>query len=352
MKTIPLSKNKALELTLRRLIKSGDYHPHDRFLSVSRLKADYGVSQATIIQTLDSLEAEGLLYRKKRSGIFISPVSKVRQILIVAKCHRLDSDELNRFSCGLGESTAAAEAGLVTLNCTIKEFEDNAPYLKIVYKNLFAVIFFRCADELEKYNSLLEGNGIFAMFYGSSTNRKHLEGYHLYCYDEQELVFRALDELFKRGYRDISCFSLDSEVFRERTRCYIDWMLKHNLPVVNEKIYHLSAEEDGYAYMLKKLQTSSPPGRAVFCTSNVNMGTGCLQALLHRGFRIPDDVALLGIGDIPTSRLLRPQLATLEIDYLGDSARLVEYFRTAGESGVFPCELGKSSFVFTPGGSI
>lgn len=347
-----LPKNKYLELAMQREIAGGGYQPHDRFFTVEQLKNRFSVSQATVIQALESLEAAGLIYRKNRSGIFISPTSKVRQILIVSQNPRIKSDELNRFSFGLGESREAAEAGLVTINCSIEEFESSLSSLSIIYKNLHAVVFFRCAREMVRYREQLRREGIAAIFYGSSSWGRQFPECTQFCYDERELVFRTLDHLYERGHREIACLSIDNEVFRERTRCYIDWMIEKGLFVDKSRIFTLAEEADAYDYMEKLLSKGKPAYHALFAASNYNLGTGAAQALLRHGCRIPDDVALIGIGDIQASRLLRPQLSAMEIDFLGDGCALAR----AIEAGVSPDgearALGHSKLLFQPGRSV
>lgn len=345
MSDVIYSKKMFLEESLRQQIKSGNYQPHDRFPSVAKLKEQYGLSQVTVVQALDRLEAEGLLYRRKRSGTFISPVSKVRQVLVVSGVSRLKSDELNRFLCHLDNSQMESRSNLIILCCTIEEFEKNSPFLKVVYKDLFAVIFFRCPEMLLRHREELRESKVAALFYGSSAGSKQLSGCSFYCYDERTLVFRALDALYERGYRDISCFSLDTDVFEERRRHYVDWMLEKGLPVCKEKVHILPAGGNGFAYMREKLRQGMNLGRAVFCTSNSNLGTGCLQALLQAGVRIPEEVAILGVGNIPGLREFHPRPAAIEIDFQGDAARLVEFFDNESAGDAPPGRIGQSEFI-------
>ena len=143
-----LSKSQRLEAELEDLILHGSYRVYDRFLSVSKLKKRYRASQATVVSALEHLEARGLIFRRSRSGIFVSPTSRTKEILIVSSASRAVSNELNQFSYGLGESPCASKAGWVTINCTAEDFEEYLPNLRIICKKLFAVVFFRCLPKL------------------------------------------------------------------------------------------------------------------------------------------------------------------------------------------------------------
>lgn len=356
MELASLPKNKFLELAMQQTIETGRYRPHDRFFTIEQLKTQYDVSQATVIQALENLEAAGLIYRKKRSGIFISPTSKVKQILIVSHNPRIDSEELNRFSFGLGESKAASEAGLVSINCSVDDFKSNLSCLSIIYKKLYAVIFFRCAREMDCYHEELREKGILSIFYGSSSWGRQIPECSQFCYDERELVFRTLDQLYEKGHRKIACLSIENEVFLERTRCYIDWMIEKELFVDKSLIYTMPEGEDAYGRMMAELQGRKPAYSAIFAASNFNLGTGVAQALLQNGCRVPEDVAVIGIGDIQGARLLRPRLAAMEIDFLGDAvalARMIDSGSIASDAaGGGVCRLGQSEFIFSPGQSI
>ncbi len=352
MKIPSLPKNKFLELAMQQTIESGEYCPHDRFFTVEQLKKQYGVSQVTVIQALENLEAAGVIYRRNRSGIFISPTSKVKQLLVVSPNPRTQSDELNRFSFGLGESKTAAEAGLVSINCSIQDFEANASCLDIIYKKLQAVIFFRCARVMDRHREELAQRGIVSIFYGSSSAGDQFPEFNQFCYDERELVFRTLDRLYEAGHRKIACLSIDNEVFRERSRCYIDWMIEKGLAVDKRRIYSIAENDDAYQYMMEQFDRDAPDWTAVFAASNYNLGTGVAQALLRRGGRIPEDTAVIGIGDIQAAKLLRPRLAAMEIDFLGDGEALAGAIGKGIRLDAPPQRLGRSRLVFAPGGSI
>ncbi|MDR3708712.1 MAG: GntR family transcriptional regulator [Capsulimonadaceae bacterium] len=58
---------------LRKQIKRGTLKPGDRLPSQAELKAQYGISQATMERLHASLEQEGLIVRRQGSGTFVAP---------------------------------------------------------------------------------------------------------------------------------------------------------------------------------------------------------------------------------------------------------------------------------------
>ena len=349
-----LSKSQRLEAELEDLILHGSYRVYDRFLSVSKLKKRYRASQATVVSALEHLEARGLIFRRSRSGIFVSPTSRTKEILIVSSASRAVSNELNQFSYGLGESPCASKAGWVTINCTAEDFEEYLPNLRIICKKLFAVVFFRCPDVMLRHHQALEERNVFHMFYGSSSAARQLNGCRRYCYNEKKLVAKALDALYEKGHRRIGCFSCSGTTFEERTECYRAWMREKGLSFSEQTVHILPDGEDGYAFMMKRLAGGDPGCSAFFCTSNHGLGSGLLQALRDKRISVPGEMAVLGVGDIETARMLRPRLAAIDIDYERDANALIDLFASSTEDGIAAHGpvLGKSSFIITPGGSL
>jgi DNA-binding LacI/PurR family transcriptional regulator len=64
---------------------------------------------------------------------------------------------------------------------------------------------------------------------------------------------------------------------------------------------------------------------AVFCVSD-EMAIGALDCILDKGFRVPDDISLIGFDDIELGQVVRPRLTTIHqpIKEIGqEAARLI-----------------------------
>lgn len=69
-------------------------------------------------------------------------------------------------------------------------------------------------------------------------------------------------------------------------------------------------EAGGYMAMEKLLQADSLP-RAVVCAYDA-MAIGAMRCIADRGLRVPEDIAILGMDDIPQAPYLIPQLASVD----------------------------------------
>ena len=84
---------------------------------------------------------------------------------------------------------------------------------------------------------------------------------------------------------------------------------------------------------------------AVFA-ANDNMAVGAMLALQEAGFRVPENVALVGFDDIPLASLVRPGLTTLKIQ-IAETGRnaLVRLVKMIGSADDTVCEVVKPQLV-------
>jgi len=59
-----------------------------------------------------------------------------------------------------------------------------------------------------------------------------------------------------------------------------------------------------------------PRGVTGIVASNDQMALGALRALEERGIRVPEDMSVTGVDDIPEAAYLRPPLTTIRLDFL------------------------------------
>jgi LacI family transcriptional regulator len=103
---------------------------------------------------------------------------------------------------------------------------------------------------------------------------------------------------------------------QERHRGWRQTMLENKLPVHEKWIIKSSySYEGGYQAGLEFLQTiknDTEKPTAIF-VANDTMGVGALKALLEAGLRIPQDIALVAVGDPPHMAFTYPAMTALEL---------------------------------------
>ena len=87
-------------------------------------------------------------------------------------------------------------------------------------------------------------------------------------------------------------------------------------------VHRLTPSQDGaYADMKALLEAGEQPAPAYFADNDL-IAIGAMQALQEAGYRIPEDVSLVGFDDLPACEYMHPPLTTIEVPkiYLGETA--------------------------------
>jgi LacI family transcriptional regulator len=130
--------------------------------------------------------------------------------------------------------------------------------------------------------------------------------------DSVSMARAAVHHLIERGHIRIGMIAgtLDSP---PGTYCIQGYRLaldEHGLPK-DERLIHVGDfTEQGGDQAMQRLLEEAPRVTAVFAANDL-MAMGALSALRKLGLKVPQDVALIGIDDIPAARLISPPLTTI-----------------------------------------
>ena len=133
--------------------------------------------------------------------------------------------------------------------------------------------------------------------------------------DAREGIREGVSHLYEQGHRRIAYIGpncLQSEVRNEfRYMGYLEGLADKGIPIdedLTENTYLSTA--DGYQAALKLLGRTTPDA---IVAANDNVAIGVLRALKEKGFRCPDDIALLGFDNIETGAYTSPSLSTFDV---------------------------------------
>ena len=146
----------------------------------------------------------------------------------------------------------------------------------------------------------------------SRPNREELPWVSVNHYDG---AVQATTHLCEKGHRRIGMlagrFSL--QVSEARERGFRDTLAKYG--IVPDERFIKDVESTltaGEEMMSLFLQEKDHP-TAFFCT-NDTIAAGAMKAVIRKGLRIPDDIAIVGFDDSYISRVVSPELTTVRID--------------------------------------
>jgi len=132
--------------------------------------------------------------------------------------------------------------------------------------------------------------------------------------------------LLERGRRNIAFVGHASEhypEFLERYKGYSDSLRNALLPVLSElQVDAFTTERSGYD-AVNALIARGISFDALFCASDL-IAIGAMRALVDRGIRVPQGVAVAGFDDIPIASFTNPSLTTVQQDTKAAATLLVE----------------------------
>lgn len=131
--------------------------------------------------------------------------------------------------------------------------------------------------------------------------------------DDTQASYKAVRWLIEqRGHQRIAmiCASSKFPVIVRRHGAFQQAMEEAGLAVPAEYVVEGDwSVESGRRAIHTLLQLSVPP-TAVFAASDT-MAIGALEAVEEMGYRVPEDVAIVGFDDVPASQWVRPKLTTV-----------------------------------------
>lgn len=133
--------------------------------------------------------------------------------------------------------------------------------------------------------------------------------------DNDEGIDAAIEHLFQLGHRKIAFLNGPSYsmISKSRNQAFIDSMEKHDLIIHHELVvYGDFSAEAASEYIPNFLMNGAT---AILCSSDV-IASGAISECQRRGYRVPNDISIIGFDDLPISSTLQPLLTTIRQDRL------------------------------------
>lgn len=144
--------------------------------------------------------------------------------------------------------------------------------------------------------------------------KEHVPGADHVVIDDIQATYDGVKHLIEKGRKNIAYIGglEQKKVFQDRYKGYLKTLEDHNLPVHNEIIFHCNSyerkvEENEIENFLKNLKK---PIDAVFtCTDNY--GIIAIKKLSKLGYKIPEDISVVGFGDVGMGNIVIPSLTSV-----------------------------------------
>jgi len=118
--------------------------------------------------------------------------------------------------------------------------------------------------------------------------------------------------LLEKGYKRFGIVSVDDPRGLRRSHSVMNELKKHStLPVPFEVLQAPATLQAGREGLIRMLETGLP--EVIVCSTDT-LAQGILAEAASRGVRIPEDVAVMGFGDLSTAAHVHPALSTVRVD--------------------------------------
>ena len=251
-----------------------------------------------------------------RSNTFASSLRSNRTHTIGVIVPRLNSNFMSSVLAGM-EDAASRESYNLIITQSLEKREKEKANAHIMYNKRVDGLLISLAYDTENISHLQPffTKGIPVVFFDRTFN--HSESTSVLINNFQA-AYDVTKHLLEEGCKRVMHLggNMLRDVYSERLRGYKKALLDHKIPF-DEKLIYISnlSEEAGTEaakHILKMKRTARPD--AVF-SANDTAAVHCMIHLKTAGIRIPDDIAFAGFNNDPISKVVEPNLTT--INYSG-----------------------------------
>lgn len=304
-----------IENALKLYIEKEGLKRHDKLPAEAQFAAQFKVSLGTVRKAMNNLAAENVVYRRHGHGTFVAP--RVRKGKILVASHEVLFSRHPRSQCFdffIGAMIEAQESDLPYEPILVDDgdFRRNLEDIKLLYPDASGVIFFRGGERVNNVRKQLDEQHFPYMYYGTNAPGDLPDGCPAIYYDEYEIARELAAHLYARGYRRIAGVAGAFPISLERS-----------------PIFAAVCAEFGMAYTALPLPVVYPSSLEIFSDDALKRVVEEFDAIngfvdivairliqrLERdlGFRIPDDLAVVGVDNLLPAVCLRPGLTTVDL---------------------------------------
>lgn len=299
-------------------IRRGEFEPGSVLPSENQLCEDYGVSVTTARRAFLELVKEGVVRRKAGVGTIVASGLRRAQINFLSIDYVGDS--WRQYSSVMGEMIAGVSEHAwhndATLSILGVKDEEAATYLRgLAEERATDGVLLRVVNDIrEEHLDILEQAGIPYVVI-----KRRIPGRKMNYVNSDDVAGArmAAAHLLELGHRRIGfvCAKPYVTFSQERLAGYKAALEDHGLEVEGELIRtepHFT-QEMGYRAARSLLELPEPP-TALFVASDT-MAVGGYEAVQELGYRIPNDVSIVGYDDVALAAALMPPLTTVRTSF-------------------------------------
>lgn len=133
--------------------------------------------------------------------------------------------------------------------------------------------------------------------------------------DNTDSSFNATVYLIRNGHTQIGYLKSNTTIknFVDREYGFLRAMNHHKLTIDPRFTILLTPSMEGSSKDMKEFLTGQPKLPTAFIADNDNIALGACKALQDSGYRIPEDISVVGFDDMPFCEIASPPLTTVRV---------------------------------------
>jgi len=243
-------------------------------------------------------------------GVFITGINNSRDFRVI------ESDYFSPFTIATVDYTDKYDYKILVL--VIDKNREFEKVRKLLYnKTVSGGIFIGAENNVEEIFKLIKSGYKLVIIDQEKIKDRTLGKYIIINSKNLEGAYKATKHLIEYGHREIAhiCGDMNKYSGFKRLEGYKKALNEEGLPIKEEYIVEGDFTEDSGYEAAKKLFSKKNKITGIFA-SNDTMAIGAMRFIKEIGFKIPDDISIVGYDDIKISSYISPSLTTVGISML------------------------------------
>ncbi|WP_373496565.1 LacI family DNA-binding transcriptional regulator [Aquiflexum sp.] len=296
----------------------------EKEITIYDIAKDVGVSPTTVSRALNNHPAVKEKTKKKifdavhkmgyQSNVFATNLRTRRTNNIGVIVPRLNSSFQSSVIAGMEK--AANEGGLnLIISQSLESFEKEKANANTMFNSRVDGLLVSLAsgtENIDHYTPFLK-KGIPLLFYDRIAENSGCTGIVI---DNIQAAQKATDHLLEQGCKRIVHVlgNININVYADRLKGYKYALLENDITFDPSLIIHSDLNEEAGEEIVRKIMKMNPLPDGLFVSNDV-CAASCIRHLKLEGIRIPEDMAVVGFNNEVISRLVEPNITT--VDYPG-----------------------------------
>lgn len=266
-----------------------------------------GISDATKVKVSDTAKEMGYTRHLKRA-----PAEPRYIQLIIYKKHGSVVSDTPFFSSliqGIESQTKKREHNLLVTY--FYESQDTQEQLRLLSASNSKGIILLATEMFSENLSVFDSLGIPIVVLDSYFPKSTLDCIGI---NNVQGAAAAVDHLLTQGHTELGYLSSSTPIrnFLERQEGYLEGLRDSQASEASQsRVVKVSPTADGAIRDMRLYLQSKPKLATAYFADNDIIASSCIRALKELGYRVPDDVSIIGFDDTPICEMIEPPLTTL-----------------------------------------